>query len=71
MRVTSFTRNALSFRRQERDLKRLGYERAHEPCWELDRGFRTRERIVDVKIDTTGKSLYILVSDKAREHQSA
>ena len=49
MRVTTATRRTLDIRREERNLKRLGY-RKHETDWEIHRGHRTGDVIQDVKI---------------------
>lgn len=57
MRVTDRTRRALAFRRQERTLTNEGYRR-HETDWEIHRGGRHDEVIVDVKISTCGKYVY-------------
>ncbi len=57
MLVNDFTRRALAFRRQERELTRQGYRR-HETDWEIHRGFRVREVIVDAKISVCGKYVY-------------
>lgn len=59
MRVTEATRAVLAFRRQRRELERQGYVLLPEPYWEVVRGDRWREQIVDVKISTNGKSLYV------------
>lgn len=64
MIVTAFTRKALAFRRQERELKAQGYRR-HETDWEIHRGFRHDEFIVDVKISACGKYVYTKLGPKA------
>lgn len=66
MRVTERTRSILAFRRQRRDLLAKGYEKAHEPLWELHRGGRYNERIIDVQISTSGTDLYVLTDKRAR-----
>lgn len=65
MRVTDFTRRALAYRRQERDMKRRGYEQI--TCtfgignlWELDRGGRQNWRLTDAVLGVDGKSIYVL-----------
>lgn len=49
MKVTAFTRRALEVRREERDMRRAGYRR-HETDWEILRGGRMGEVILDAKI---------------------
>jgi len=60
MKVTSFTRRSLRFRRQKRDLEAKGY-RQHETDWEINRGGRMDERIVDVVIAEGGRSVFTLL----------
>ena len=57
MRITALTRRALAFRREERALTRDGYRR-HETDWEIHRGGRYDEVIVDAKISACGKYVY-------------
>ena len=57
MVVTDFTKRALAFRRQQRDLFAQGY-RIHETDWEIHRGARYREVIIDAKISVCGKYVY-------------
>jgi hypothetical protein len=57
VKVTEFTRNALAFRRQKRRLEAEGY-RMHETDWEIHRGFRYDERIVDAKVSVCGRYVY-------------
>ena len=55
----------LAARRERRDMEKAGYELVGEgggALWELHRGWRTRQRIVDVKIAYGGKELWVLVS---------
>jgi hypothetical protein len=62
MRVTEFTRSALAVRRDFRDREREGWEYVGElggKLWELHRGGRIRQRIVDVRIAACGKALWI------------
>lgn len=71
MRVTTFTRRALAFRKQRRDLERQGYEELSEngaPLWELHRGGRFAHRITDVIIGVDGKTLYLKIE---KEQQNA
>ena len=63
MKVTDFTRRALAFRREERRLTKLGYRR-HETDWEIHRGGRIRERIIDAKISVDGMYVYTLLGTK-------
>lgn len=57
MRFTERTRKALAFKRQERELKKLGYRR-RETDWEILRGFQTDKVILDAKISVDGKYVY-------------
>ncbi len=57
MIVTNFTRRALAFRREERTLLAQGYRR-HETDWEIHRGGRWRDVIVDAKVSVNGKYVY-------------
>jgi hypothetical protein len=57
MKVTAFTKRALAVRREARELQRAGYRR-HETDWEILRGFRTDEVIVDAKISHDGKHVW-------------
>ncbi len=57
MLVTDRTRRALAYRREQRHLEGLGY-RQHETDWEIIRGGRTNERILDAKISIDGKHVY-------------
>lgn len=60
MKVTRATRRALGIRREERYLKRLGY-RKHETDWEVHRGHRIGDIILDTKISMDGRYVYTLV----------
>ena len=57
MLVTDRTREILAYRREMRDLYKQGY-RQHETDWEIVRGGRMKEKILDVKISRDGKSVY-------------
>ena len=57
MKVTKFTRKVLAARRQRRDLLARGY-REFECDWEINRGGRRDEAIIDVVIANDGKSVY-------------
>lgn len=62
MRVTDFTRDALRSRKEDRDMKKDGWERVGEgggKLWELYRGGRWNHRITDAQISVDGKSLWI------------
>lgn len=61
MKVTAHTRRVLAFRRQERLLRRFGYEYL-EP-WRLARGDQYRGRIVHAVIATDGKRIYYKVEE--------
>jgi len=62
MKVNSFTKSALAFRREERRLTKLGYRR-HETDWELHRGGREKEIIIDARISCNGKYVYTLIGN--------
>lgn len=57
MKVTDFTRQALTVRREMRRMEAAGY-RKHETDWEIHRGFRQGEVIVDAKISACGKYVW-------------
>ncbi len=57
MLVTDLTRRVMAERKERRDLERQGY-RAHETDWEILRGARTNEVIVDARISCCGKFVY-------------
>lgn len=61
MIVTQRTKDALAAKRQERELKKLGY-RKHETDWEIHRGGWRMAKIVDVKISACGKFVYTKVN---------
>lgn len=64
MKVTQLTRDALAYRREEREYERKGWERIGEgggKLWELYRGWRFRHRITDVAISVDGKSLWVKI----------
>lgn len=63
VRVTDFTRKALACRRETRQLTAVGYRR-HETDWEIVRGPRPREVIVDAVISVDGKSVWTLVGKR-------
>lgn len=57
MKMTDATRKALAFRREERSLTKKGFRR-HETDWEILRGARMDERIVEALISVDGKYVY-------------
>jgi hypothetical protein len=57
MKVTQVTKDVLASRRQERRLLAAGY-RKHETDWEILRGFRWRDVIVDAVISVDGKHVW-------------
>lgn len=63
MKFTDMTRKALAFRKEERRLKREGYRR-HETDWEILRGSRYDEVIVDARISACGKYVYTKLGQK-------
>jgi len=67
MKVTDFTRRALATRRDKRDMLAQGWEFVGEGggnLWELYRGVRWRQRIVDVRIAACGKALWVKTEGK-------
>lgn len=66
MKVTDDTRRALEIRRERRQLEALGY-RMHETDWEIMRGGRTREVILDAKIDPAGRHVWTLLGPPESE----
>lgn len=63
MIVTARTRYILAIRRERRDLERQGY-RQHETDWEIHRGGRYNEVIVDAKVSICGKYVYTKIGHK-------
>ena len=57
MKMTNVTRQALRIRRERRDLLAAGY-RQHETDWEIHRGCRMGEKIVDAIISCDGMYVY-------------
>ena len=60
MKFTSLTRQALRIRREERKLLSAGY-RKHETDWEIHRGSRYGEVILDAKVSVDGRYVYTLL----------
>ncbi len=52
-----FVKRTLKARRQEKKLSKLGYRR-HETDWEIIRGSRYNEVILDAVVSTCGKYVY-------------
>ena len=70
MLVTNFTRTAHAERKFAQEMIALGYEEIDEnghPLWELRRGGRTRERILDAKVSPTGYRVFIKIGEKEHE----
>jgi hypothetical protein len=64
MLVTDFTRRAIAYRRQRRDLLAKGYEQITckfgvGDLWQLDRGYRYDWRLTDCVLGVDGKSVYV------------
>lgn len=57
MKVTDYTRKALAGRRERRDMERAGY-RLHETDWEVLRGHKFDQEIVDVRISFDRKHVW-------------
>lgn len=60
MIVTERTKRALAIRREARELGALGYRR-HETDWELHRGAKMDQRILDARISVDGKYVWTKV----------
>lgn len=67
MKITAFTKRALAFRREARRLEALGYRR-HETDWEIHRGGRQGEVIVDAKVSVCGKYVYTKLGKKSQQN---
>lgn len=68
MRVTERTKRDLAYRREQRDLPKAGWEYVGDrggPIWELHRGYRYTQRILDVRIACDGKGLWIKIGKPA------
>lgn len=63
MLVTNFTKRALAVRREDRSLRSQGY-RKRETDWEILRGTRYDEVILDVKISVDGKHVWTKIGYK-------
>lgn len=63
MKVTQWTREALAVRREERDMKKRGYNK-HETDWEIHRGSDIGKVIVDVKISVDGLYVYTKIGEQ-------
>lgn len=62
--VTEITRRSLAIRRQRRDLQAAGYEEVGENggnLWQLERGGRYHQRIVDAIVSAGGKSVFVKI----------
>lgn len=73
MKVTDFTKGALTVRRERRDMAKAGWEFVGEDggkLWELEREGRYTHRIADVKIAACGKALWVKIEPRASpEHR--
>ena len=65
MKFTDLTRRALAVRREQRELERRGFRR-HETDWEIHRGARYREVIVEARVSVCGKYVYTKLGDPVR-----
>lgn len=64
---TDWQKKVLAGRRERRDMEKAGWERVGEgggKLWELNRGGRIGQRIVDVKIALDGTSLWVRVAKR-------
>lgn len=66
MKVNGYTKAAPAIRRERRDMESRGY-RQHETDWEIHRGARIGERIVDAKISVCGRYIYTKLSGEYQE----
>jgi hypothetical protein len=57
MKVSDLTRSALKWRKEKKRLLAQGY-RQHETDWEILRGGRQGEVIIDAVISSCGKYIY-------------
>lgn len=64
MIVTEQTKKALALRREYRRMLEAGYRR-HETDWEIVRGFRIRDVIVDAVISCDGKHVWTKIGSSA------
>lgn len=64
MRVTKFTRRALAFRRQERQLLAAGFIYLHGTYLPINNGGQVNKVIAEVVIAEGGKDLYIRLADR-------
>lgn len=63
MIFTEFTRKCLAFRRERKKLESQGY-RMHETDWEIHRGSKFNEKIVDAKVSVDGMYVYTKLGPK-------
>lgn len=63
MLVTEFTRKALKVRREKRDLERAGF-RMHETDWEIHRGGKIGQVILEARISACGMYVYTKVGPR-------
>lgn len=61
VKVTELTRRVLAVRREDRAMTAAGY-RKHETDWEIHRGMRRQERIVDAKVSIDGKYVWTKIA---------
>lgn len=74
MKVTQFTRRALLVRRERREMTGAGWEFVGEGggrLWELNRGARQDQRIVDVQIAACGKGVWVMIEPTPRQEKAA
>lgn len=70
MLVTERTKRVSAFRKEQRDMKKAGYERI-EGDWRLHRGDLYDHVITDVKISVDGKYLYYKLGEELSTNNSA
>lgn len=74
MRFTERTKSALAYRRQKRDLESRGYEEIGERggnLWEIYRGGRMGQKIVDAVVATHGMSVFVKIERPGARSKAA
>jgi hypothetical protein len=66
VRVTDFTRRALAWRKEQRDLSRAGWTCTSDFDWRLTRGDLQHKRIAEVQISSDGKQVWYRLEDDPR-----
>ena len=61
MRVSELTKERLKARREHRIMTACGYKK-HETDWEIHRGAKVGQKIVDVKISADGRHVWTKIA---------